>query len=110
MSLFRRRRRPVPEAPDGQLVTNIGAAAFTLAPGHPMRSAPCVICRVPVLGHEVTIAGVTALAGQACSCGALPAEQFLMHAGHRPLRPGQLTDAAHHAWAGQHDHDRELLP
>jgi hypothetical protein len=110
VSLFRRRRRLIPEARNRQIVGLTGQTVFILAPDHPLRAAPCLICRAPVGGHQVIVTGVVALAAAVCPCGMLPGGQYLIHAGHLPLLPGELPAAV--ARLGPHECDEapELVP
>lgn len=82
-------------AADGALAVLHCAEAFTLAPGHRMRAAHCLICRRLIGGQAATVIGVAALAGEACACGGVVADTFLIHAVHLPIGASQLTAAIH---------------
>lgn len=69
--------------------------AFTLEPSHRLRAAHCLICRQLIGGQPATVVGVAALAGEACTCGGVVSDVFLLHAVHLPIGDEQLTAAIH---------------
>lgn len=94
MSLFSRTVRPasptrVARVRDLVVVNSI--EAFTLETGHPMRGAQCMLCHHLIGGDRVAIIGLGGLAGEACPCGAIPADLFLIHAAHFPVQPDVIS-------------------
>lgn len=71
--------------------------AFTFAPGHRMRAAPCLICQRAIGGEPASVVGAVALCGDACSCGCVTSDVYLTHAAHFPLPPADLETALHRA-------------
>lgn len=93
-----RLRRPAAKpraAADGTLAVLHCPEAFTLAPGHRMRAASCLICGQLIGGQPAAVIGVAALAGEACTCGGVVSDTFLIHAAHLPINSEQLTVAIH---------------
>lgn len=78
---------------DGDVAVLYCPAAFQLAPVHPMRKAHCVICGEMIGGQYATIVAIGALAGDACQCGGVVADAFLLHADHLPMSAEQLQEA-----------------
>lgn len=89
-------------ARDGELVVVHAADPFTLAPGHPMRGAHCLVCHLVIGGALATVIGVGTLGGRACDCSAVYSELFLLHAVHMPMMPAQLEAAIRRGLG--HDH------
>lgn len=95
--MFGLRRPVVPPraAAPGSLAVIHCPEAFTLEPGHRLRAARCLVCRQLIGGQAVTVIGVAALAGEACRCGGVVSDTFLVHAIHMPIGTRQLTAAIH---------------
>lgn len=90
---------PVPEATDGSLAVCHSTEPFTLAPGHRMRAAKCLICHLLIGSGQAVLVGVAALAGSACRCGGVVSDLFLVHASHIPMDPDELAAAVHRGLA-----------
>ena len=90
---------PVDEAADGSLAVCHSAQSFTLAPGHRMRAAKCLICHLLIGSGEAALVGVAALAGNACRCGGVVSDLFLIHASHVPMDPDDIAAAVHRGLA-----------
>ena len=69
--------------------------SFTFDPGHRMRAAHCLICGEMIGGQSVGVIGAAALAGEACRCGGIVSDVFLIHADHMPMPPTELQAAIH---------------
>lgn len=67
--------------------------AFAFAPGHRMRAALCLVCRECIGGQAAAVVGAAALLGEACECGGIVSDVFLVHAGHLPMPPAELQAA-----------------
>lgn len=67
----RRQRQQLPDVFDLNDVIEQVSEPFTLAPGHPLRGARCVICSTLIGGMLCRIATLTDLRGGGCSCGAI---------------------------------------
>jgi hypothetical protein len=67
--------------------------AFTFEPGHRMRAARCLVCRELIGGGSVAVVGAAALNGEACGCGGIVSDVFLVHADHLPMPPADLQAA-----------------
>lgn len=93
--------RPV-VARNGDLVTVHTGDLFTLEPGHRMRAARCVICHQAIGPALAAIIGVAALAGDACNCGSVYSEAFILHAAHLPLTPAQMETVIRHGTGHHH--------
>ena len=90
---------PADEAVDGALAVCHSAQSFTLAPGHRMRAAKCLICHLLIGSGEAALLGVAALAGNACRCGGVVSDLFLIHASHIPADVDDITAAVHRGLA-----------
>lgn len=91
-----RGRRPAPfpvRAADGALAKLHCAETFTLDPGHSLRKVPCLICQLPIAGAPATIIGIAVLGGDACICGGIVSDAFLIHAIHLPMTADQISEA-----------------
>ena len=98
---------PVAEiAEDGRVAAMTNPVPFTLAPGHPMRGGLCIMCRTLLGGEQIGVVGIAILAGQACSCGSVPAQMFLAHAFHRPFDAGRLLAQVQCQAGRPHDHGK----
>src|SRR6185312_15133807 len=75
---------------DGDIAVVHCAAEFTFEPGNRMRAARCLICQELIGGWPATVIGAAALAGDACQCGGIVSDVFLIHAVHLPPSPGNL--------------------
>jgi hypothetical protein len=80
---------------DGDIAVLHCSAAFTFAPGNRMRAARCLVCRELIGGQYTTVIGAAALAGDACDCGGVVSDVFLVHADHLPMDAEQLQAAIH---------------
>ena len=89
----------VTEAPDGSLAVCHSAESFTLMPGHRMRAAKCLICHLLIGSGQAAVIGVAALAGDACRCGGIVSDLYLIHATHVPMDPDDLAAAIHRGLA-----------
>lgn len=67
----RRQRAQLPDTFQLDDVIEQVSEPFTLAPGHPLRGARCVICSTLIGGMPLRIATLTDLRGGGCSCGAI---------------------------------------
>lgn len=67
--------------------------AFTFDAGHRMRAAHCLICRQCIGGQAAAVVGAAALLGEACECGGIVSDVFLVHASHLPMPPAELQAA-----------------
>ena len=95
---------PAPDAPDtvaadGALAVCHSAQPFTFTAGHRMRAAKCLICHLLIGSGQAALVGVAALAGNACRCGGVVSDLFLIHATHMPMDPGDLAAAVHRGLA-----------
>ena len=90
---------PVDEAIDGALAVCHSAQSFTLAPGHRMRAAKCLICHLLIGAGQAAVIGVAALTGDACRCGGIVSDLYLIHASHVPMDPDALAAAVHRGLA-----------
>ena len=90
---------PVTEAAEGSLAVCHSAQPFTLAPGHRMRAAKCLICHLLIGSGQAVLVGVAALAGSACRCGGVVSDLFLVHASHMPVDADDLAAAVHRGLA-----------
>ena len=99
------RRPALNVVPDGLIAAIMPATPFLLAPGHPMRRAPCIECGQPVGGELAVATGLILFGGNACRCGSVPAEMFLAHAAHGIIQLGRLKDQARGRIEDTHDHD-----
>ena len=90
---------PVGEAVDGSLTVCHSVQAFTLTAGHRMRAAKCLICHLLIGSGQAALVGVAALAGDACRCGGVVSDLYLIHACHVPLDPDDLATAVHRGLA-----------
>ena len=79
--------------------------AFTLDPGHRLRAAHCLICRQLIGGQPAAVIGVAALGGEACTCGGVISDVFLIHAVHLPINPTELQTAIHRGIQCPNSHD-----
>lgn len=77
----------------GQVAIVYCNEAFTFDPGHRMRAAHCLICAEMIGGHSAAVVGAAALAGEACRCGGIVSDVFLVHADHLPMPPAELQAA-----------------
>ena len=92
--LQRLRRSAIPRTVRvGDLAVVNSIECFTLASGHPLRGAPCLLCRQVIGSARVAVIGVAGLAGDACQCGTVTGDVFLIHAAHFPVPPAQITAA-----------------
>ena len=89
----------VDEAADGSLAVCHSAQSFTLIAGHRMRAAKCLICHLLIGSGQAALVGVAALAGDACRCGGVVSDLFLVHATHMPMDPDDLAAAVHRGLA-----------
>lgn len=80
-------------ADDGALAIVCCAEPFMLSNGHPMRGAPCLICRQLIGAEAVRLIGMTVLAGDACLCGSTVTDMYLAHESHIPV-DAELLKAA----------------
>lgn len=96
-TLFRRlQRQALPRtARTGDLAVVNSVEAFVLETGHRLRAAPCLLCRQLIGGRRVAVVGLAALAGDACHCGAIGSDVFLIHASHFPVDSQHLSMALH---------------
>lgn len=90
---------PVDEAVDGSLAVCHSAQSFTLVPGHRMRAARCLVCHLLIGSGQAALVGVAALAGDACRCGGVVSDLFLVHASHVPMDADDLAAAVHRGLA-----------
>ena len=90
---------PAAEATDGSLAVCHSAQPFTLAPGHRMRAAKCLVCHLLIGSGQAVLVGVAALAGGACRCGGVVSDLFLVHASHMPVDADDLAAAVHRGLA-----------
>ncbi len=91
-------------AVDGDLAVVHCADAFQFAPGHRMRAANCLICQRLIGDQPATIVGAAALADNACECGFIVSDVFLIHADHLPMCADHLEAAINRGL--QCDHNR----
>lgn len=77
----------------GDLAAVNSIESFILARGHQLRGANCVLCRNVIGGYRVAVIGLAGLAGDACRCGAICGDLFLIHAHHFPANPDDIEDA-----------------
>ncbi len=77
----------------GMVMVNYGGTVFRFAPGHRMRAAPCLVCRQVIGGQPVQAVGAVALTGEACRCGGLESDMFLVHDQHMPMSLEDLQAA-----------------
>lgn len=77
----------------GQVVIVYCNEAFTFDPGHRMRAARCLICGDLIGGLSAAVVGAAALMGEACRCGGIVSDVFLVHADHFPVPPAELQAA-----------------
>ena len=84
-------------ADDGALAIVCCAEPFLFADGHPMRGAPCLICRQLISGEVVRLIGIAALDGDACICGSVVNDMYLVHEMHIPVDAQLLTAAIERA-------------
>ena len=75
--------------------------SFTFTAGHRMRAAKCLICHLLIGSGQAALVGVAALAGDACRCGGVVSDLYLIHACHVPLDPDALAAAVHRGLACQ---------
>lgn len=102
-----RRSAPFPvRAADGALAKLHCEQAFTLDPGHSLRKAPCLICQLPIGDAAATIIGLAALAGDACICGGIVSDAFLIHAIHLPMTADQISEAIYRGVKCPVDHQK----
>lgn len=100
MSLIPRTLRPVPPvrvARIGELAVVHSIESFTFTSGHPLRAANCMFCHMIIGGDQVAIIGLAGLAGDACDCGAIIGDVYLIHAAHFPVDPDKITVALRRA-------------
>ena len=90
---------PVDEAADGSLAVCHSAQSFTLAAGHRVRAAKCLICHLLIGSGQAAVLGVAALAGNACRCGGVVSDLYLIHASHIPADADDLAAAVHRGLA-----------
>lgn len=90
---------PVDEALEGSLAVCHSAQSFTLTSGHRMRAAKCLICHLLIGSGQAVLVGVAALAGDACRCGGVVSDLFLVHASHIPMDADDLAGAVHRGLA-----------
>ena len=89
-----------PAAVTGDTLTVCQSAqSFVFAPGHRMRAAKCLICHLLIGSGQAALVGVAALAGDACRCGGVVSDLYLIHACHVPLDPDDLAEAVHRGLA-----------
>lgn len=99
------RRSALPRtAHDGDLAVVNSIEAFVFAVEHPMRGALCVFCHLPVGTQKVAVIGLAALADDACDCGAISSDLFLIHAHHFPADPKQIEAVLRRAMSCQLRH------
>lgn len=67
--------------------------AVTFEPGHRMRAARCLICRDCIGGTRAVVIAIAPLIGEACPCGGIDSDAWLIHAGHLPMPPAELQTA-----------------
>jgi hypothetical protein len=92
--LQRLKRQALPRAVrDGDLAVVNSIEAFTLAAGHRMRAASCMLCHEAIGGKRVAVIGLAGLAGDACQCGGITGDLFVIHASHFPVDPQVITAA-----------------
>lgn len=77
----------------GQVAIVYCNEAFTFDPGHRMRASHCLICSECIGGEPAAVVGAAALMGEACRCGGIVSDVFLVHAAHLPLPPAELQAA-----------------
>jgi len=82
---------------DGEIAVVHCAEAFLFEPGNRLRAARCLMCGERIGGYPAAIIGVAALAGEACRCGGIVSDVFLIHAAHLPTDPDTLQGAIHRA-------------
>jgi hypothetical protein len=69
--------------------------AFIFTPGNRLRAAHCLLCAELIGGEPATLIGAAALAGDACLCGGVVSDVFLLHAAHMPVDAPALQAAIH---------------
>jgi hypothetical protein len=79
--------------------------ALIFEAGHRMRAALCMVCMAPIGGELAVVIGAAALAGGACLCGRIIADVFLIHAGHLPMLPEELTATLTRGLTCTRDHE-----
>jgi hypothetical protein len=94
---------PVSVEPDAVAITSC-AESFTLAAGHPLRRAGCIVCRRALGGERAHLIGAAALDGPPCDCSGVVANVFLAHADHFPMPMAQLQETLNRALS-YHLHD-----
>lgn len=62
-----------------------------------MRSTPCLICREAVAGEPIMVVGIAAFDGDACACGVIGSDVYLLHSAHLPLTYDTLTSTIDNA-------------
>lgn len=77
----------------GQVAIVYCNESFTFDPGHRMRGARCLICREMIGGQPAGIIGAAGLMGDACRCGAITVDVWLIHAAHTPMPAAELHAA-----------------
>jgi hypothetical protein len=77
----------------GQVAIVYCNEAFMFEPGHRMRAARCLICQECIGGQAAAVVGAAALMGEACRCGGIVSDVFLVHADHLPMEPAPLQAA-----------------
>lgn len=88
----------------GDLAIISGSREFTLISGHPTRGAPCLVCREAIGGDPAMVVGLAALDGEACSCGTVVSDVYLVHSAHLPLTDALFITAISGALACATDH------
>jgi len=91
-------------AAPGDVAVVLCTDAFIFSPGNRLRAASCMLCGALIGGEPATIVGAAALAGDACQCGGVVSDVFLLHAGHMPV-DAPVLQAAIHRGLHCHHHD-----
>jgi hypothetical protein len=92
--ISRMRRQAVPRTVwTGDLAVVNSIEAFVLGSGHQLRGACCLLCAQLIGKRKVAIIGLAGLAGDACQCGAVCGDLFLIHAAHFPVDPQVIERA-----------------
>lgn len=93
-----------PPVDNGALVAIGTGDTFTLTDDHPMRSARCAVCSLPVNGEPVTLMSVAAIGGPGCDCGLVPGTTYIFHGTHLTMTPEQILTTLEIAMTCQNDH------
>jgi len=91
-------------AAGGQVAVVYCNQSFTFEAGHRMRAARCLVCGYLIGDSPAAVIGAAALVDEACDCGGIVTDAWLIHASHTPMEPDALKSVIRRGLECPHIH------